>query len=132
MKNFIPFSLVKTIILLWLIVCFGISASVVYSQQPPVPQFPNNCYRPRAAEIHQCFALLFDENLKRVKNKKIKNKPPRDIIQKIEAERLANEERRQQEEAIIRQKLEAAQARNVSNKGRKYRVTFGRTAEPTE
>ncbi len=116
--------------LLWLIVCFGIPASLVYSQQ--AQRFPNNCYRPRVAEREQCFILLFDENLKRVKNKKPKNKPLSNNIQKLEAERLANQERRQREEAINLQKLEAARARNVSNKGRKYKVTFGRVPEPTE
>jgi len=120
----------KNFIRLGLIVCFGMPGSLVYSQQAPL--FPNNCYRPRVDEREKCFMLLFNENLKRVKNKKPKNKSPRGLNQKLEAERLANEERRQQEAASNLQKLEAARARNISNKGRKDKVTFGRVPEPTE
>ncbi|MBF0280837.1 MAG: hypothetical protein HQM13_23800 [SAR324 cluster bacterium] len=122
----------KAILILVLILSSGILASTIFSQQATVPNFPENCYRPKKTEYHQCFTLLYEENLKRSKNKKQKNKPPTETIQKIEADRLANEERRQQENALIRQKLDAAQARNISNKGRKYRVTFGRVPEPTE
>lgn len=105
----------------------------IYSQQAPAPKFPNNCYRPRSdAEQRLCFVHLFNENQKRVREKKPKNKPPSDIAQQIEAERLFNEERRKQELDLIRERVERSRTRNISHKGKKYRITFGRVSEPTE
>ena len=123
----------KTILLLCLSVCFGGLASIVYSQQAPIIKLPN-CYRPKPSERHDCFVRLFEANKKRVeeRKKRPRHKPPNDSVQKINAEHLANEERRKQELELIRQRVEAAREKNITGKGAKYKITYGRVLEPSE
>lgn len=136
MRNSIPFPLAKKIIIfLGLIAGLEIMTERVSPQEAPIKLFPNNCYRPKAEERHECFVLLSEQNLKRVEAKQRetpKKKPLSDFMQKVRDNRLANEERRQREEALNRQLVEASRTRNVSNKGKKYKITFGRVPEPTK
>ena len=135
MRNSIPFPLVKnSIIFLGLIVGLGMMASRVYPQEEPIKRFPNNCYRPQSEDRDECFVLLFEQNQKRAEAKRKagpRKKPLSDFRQKVRAERLANDERRQREEDLNRQLVETSRARNISNKGKKYKITFGRVPEPT-
>lgn len=91
--------------------------------------FPSNCYRPKPQEEYRCFLLLSEENKKRAQEKKPKNKPLLDAQQR-KAQRLANEARRKLELEILQKRVERSRSRNVTNKGKKYRITYGRVAEP--
>lgn len=97
----------------------------IHAQQ----KFPSNCYRPKPQEEYRCFLLLSEENRKRAQEKKPKNKPLLGAQQR-KAKRLADEARRKRELEILQRRVETSRSRNVTNKGRKYRVTYGRVAEP--
>lgn len=121
-----------TIISLSLFICSTIT-STAYSQAAPKPKVPKNCFRPATKEeMHQCFIILHDQKIKKAKEKKPKVYPPTYFEQQILAEFLENQARRNAEKELIRQRADASRARNISNKGKKYRITYGRVTEPSD
>ncbi len=128
----IPYFLKKSIIIILCLFIYLTLAPDAYSQAAPKPQNFKNCLRPATKEeTHQCFVILHNQNLKRAQEKKPKVYPPTYYEQQMIAEFLQNEQRRSAEKELIRQRIEAARARNISNKGKKYRITYGRVTEPS-
>ena len=108
-------------------------AAPAAKSDPAKPTPPVNCHIPTSeAERHKCFMDNFDQTVKL--GEEVKNKPraPLPIIDNLrEAQAQKERETKQAQEQDTQNKVLAeARKRNVSNKGKKYKITYGRVVEP--
>ena len=83
-------------------------------------------------ERYRCFVEKHNNDIEAAANKTENPKPPSYFRQRLNRERERNTRRRDLEKQIIKQRSELSKSRNVTNKGKKYRVTFGRVQVPDD
>ena len=104
------------------------------SPDPSIP-VPVNCRYPKTdSERYQCFVERQTQTRTNLQEKGVPS-PYQEVLQKIKLTEQQIQERklqREQESAELQKIAQQAKRRNKSNKGRKYRVTYGRVIEPSK
>ncbi len=104
----------------------------VLAQNAPQPKPCPVTFRQLRLSDYRCFTEKLNRDLQKAAEREEKVRPRSFLQQRIQAEQEEREARIQRNAEIARQRLERSRQRNVSNKGRRYRVTYGRAITPAE
>lgn len=94
-------------------------------------QTTNNCKRPQTKELkYKCFIFLQNNRIQGAQENPYTPRRTTDFQLRIRAEQIEREKRLAEKQKRLQEQIEAARTRNVSNEGKKYRITYGKVLEP--
>ena len=109
-----------------------IIAVSIYAQTPQVEVAPVNCRNPLSSqETYQCFIARQNQSLTKgqeSQGQESKSQQEKEKRSETKIKSVEDEDKKQAEQ--LKQIAERSRKQNVSRKGQKYKVTYGRAIEP--